>query len=316
MAVSVIKAEKVVRTALGLLERELVLPRLVWRNAGGSFVGASGDAITIRLPAYAVARKRTLRSGDTRVKDDLTERSVTVNLTDDIYKVVQITDEELTLDIESFSSQVLAPNLAAIVRQLEDEVVAEVEGATYSANHEITLSEADTYASVVDARTLLNKARVPMSNRALVVGADAEAAILKDEQFRKFDQSGDSNALREAQIGRIAGFPVISVPALAPDEAYAFHQTAYVLATQSVAIPNGAPWGASLSWEGYAIRAVQAIDPDTVQNNVHFDVFAGTNHVSDEGHFDANGYWLPAVDPEDSAEGEEFVRAVKLTLGS
>lgn len=316
MAVSVIKAEKVVRTALGLLERELVLPRLVWRNAGGSFVGASGDAITIRLPAYAVARKRALRSGDTRVKDDLAERSVTVTLTDDIYKVVQITDEELTLDIESFSSQVLAPNLAAIVRQLEDEVVDEITTATYSTNYEIALDESDPFATVVDARTLLNKARVPMSGRVLAVGADVEAVILKDDNFRKADQAGGTDALREATIGRVAGLPVVSVPSLPPDEAYAFHQTAFVLATQSVAIPNGAPWGASLSWEGYAIRAVQAIDPDTVQNNVHFDVFAGTNHVKDEGSFDANGYWVPAVDPEDSGEGEELVRAVKISLGS
>lgn len=46
-----IKAEKVVATGLGLLEREVVLPRLVWRDAAIADVrGAKGDTITCRLP--------------------------------------------------------------------------------------------------------------------------------------------------------------------------------------------------------------------------------------------------------------------------
>jgi hypothetical protein len=317
MSVNVIKAEKVVRTALGLLERELVLPRLVWRDAGGSFVGAKGDAITIRLPSYAVARKRGLRSGAARVVDDLHERSVTVELTDNIYKRVQISDEELTLDIEEFASQVLAPNLSAIVRQLEDEVVDEIAEAVYPAAHVLPLDADEPYNTIVDARNRLNKARVPMSMRTLAVGADVESVVLKSEQFVRADASGSTDALREAQIGRIAGMPVINVPSLAPAEAYAFHSTAYVLSTQAPVVPNGAPWGASLSWEDFALRVVQALDPDEVVDNVHFDVFAGTNHVQDHGSFDDDGLWVPSVEPDlENGTDLQFVRAVKIEIGS
>lgn len=97
-----IKATRVVSTALGLLVRELSLPQTVWRDAAGDFRGAKDDTISIRVHAYAPARKRALRSGAGRTKDTLHERKVDVTLDTDVYKDVGITDEELTLDIANF----------------------------------------------------------------------------------------------------------------------------------------------------------------------------------------------------------------------
>jgi hypothetical protein len=314
MSINTIKAEKLVRTALGLLERETVLPRLVWRNAGGSFRGAKDDTITFRLPSYAVARKRNLRSGSSRTVDDLAERVVTVALTDDIYKRVKVTDEELTLDIDAFAEQVLAPNLNAIVRQLEDEVVAEVTGASYASDYSIELDESAPTETLTHARRLLNDARVPFSGRSVIVGSAVEEVLIND--LTPVLDTGSTGALREATIGRLRGFDVVSVPSLPPEKAYAFHQTAYVLGTETPEVPDGAPWGSAQEWEGFSLRVVQVLDPDTVENNVHFDVFAGTNHTTDIGHFDDSGYWVPAVDPDDEAEDEEFVRAVEIAIGS
>jgi hypothetical protein len=45
-----LKPTVIARTALGLLERELVLPSLVWRDAVADFAGAQGDTVTIRVP--------------------------------------------------------------------------------------------------------------------------------------------------------------------------------------------------------------------------------------------------------------------------
>ena len=49
MANSFIKAERIASQALGLLEREIIIPALVWRNAGGDLAGAAGDTITIKV---------------------------------------------------------------------------------------------------------------------------------------------------------------------------------------------------------------------------------------------------------------------------
>ncbi|WP_117198972.1 P22 phage major capsid protein family protein [Nocardiopsis sp. TNDT3] len=315
MANEFIKAEKVVSTALGLLEREVVLPNLVWRDAGGDFRGAKGDTITVRLPSYFKAKKRPLRSGAPRVKSQLTERAVPVTLTTDIYGDIPITDEELTLDIADFGTQVLNPTLSGVGRALEEELVETITGATYA--HTLTLDTVDPFDTFVDARERLNNARVPFSGRAVAVGSAVESAILKSDHFNKVDQSGSDNALREAIVGRIAGFDVVSVPALAPDEAFAFHQTAYVQSAMAPVIPAGAPWGATQSFNGFAVRTVRVFDPDEVEDRFILDAWTGTDIVTDVGHLDpVTGIFEPAENPEESGAEEHFIRAVKIEMGS
>lgn len=314
MANAFIKAEQIVRAALGLLERQIVLPGLVWRNAGGDFAGAKDDTISIRLPAYANSRKRTMRSGDPLTIDELDERKVDVTLTEHIYKAIGVTDEELTLDIESFGRQVLQPAGASVARGLEDEVGDLMSGATYE--NEVEVDPASPYDAIVDARKHLNDASVPFDERAIVAGSSIEAALLKSEQFARADASGSTAALREAQIGRVAGFPVFTSNAIAPDEAYAFHRSAYVLSMRSPVVPDGATWGRSESFAGLAMRALRDYDFTNVRDRLLMDVFAGTNIVEDAGEIDANGKFVPDEDPDSSPEAEIFVRAVKLTLGS
>ena len=178
-----IKAEKVTATALGLLLRELTLPQLVWRDAAGDFAGAKNDTISIRLPAYAPARSRALRSGASRTKDGLFERKVDVTLDLDVYKDIPITDEQLTLDIADFGAQVLNPVLIGIAEGLEQDLADTMTGATYQSTLTHTLASDDPYGTVVSARMLLNNAHVPLAGRALVVGTDFEAALLNSSKF-------------------------------------------------------------------------------------------------------------------------------------
>ncbi|MFW6091494.1 MAG: P22 phage major capsid protein family protein [Actinomycetota bacterium] len=310
MAVEPIKAERVVMTALGLLERESVLAGLVWRDAAGDFRGAKDDTITIRVPAYAKANKRTLRSGSSRSKTNLKERGVDVTLADNLYEVVEINDEELTLDIEAFDRQVTAPMTRGIARGLEDEILDELDAPDYHFHH--ALDQDDPHKTIAKARRNLNDARVPMEGRRLIVGSAVEELLLTDPQFVRADQSGSTSALRDAQLGRIYNFPVFAVPGLDPESAYAFHRTAFVLNQRAPMVPRGAPWGATRAFEGFSIRYVQTVNQDDPVDQVHADVFVGTNHVSDVGTFDADGLFEPAEDPDETAETELFVRAVKI----
>jgi hypothetical protein len=315
VAVNVIKAERVVRTMLGVLERDSVLARMMWRNPAGDFRGAKGDAITIKVPAYTNANKRDLRSGTPRTKSNLTERRVIVTLDTDLYKVIPITDEELTLDIESFEEQIVAPVASSLVRGIEDEALALAEGATYQ--HTVNFDDFSApFDAIARARRLLNDSRVPMAGRVLVVGSAVEELLLTDPQFVRVDQSGSTEALREAQIGRVAGTPVFTVPGLEPGTAFMFHQTAYALSYRAPFVPRGAPWGATMAWEGFALRVVQAIDPDEVVDNFHADVWTGTNVVRDYGTIDGNGFFVPSENPDLDNDIPLFVRAVKLTGGS
>jgi hypothetical protein len=321
MTVTTIKAEKVVSTALALLDREVVLPGTVWRDAAGDFRGAKDDTISIRLPSYTSARKNTLRAGSARTRDALVERKVDVTLTSRLYKDIEVTDENFTLDILDFTAQVMAPCLRSIVRGYEDEVADLMEGATYQV--EIELNEADPLNGLRSARKALNNASVPQSDRFLAFGSDVEEAVLNAQTFQEnVARTGDATALRDAAMGRIAGFTPFVSNALEPDEAYAYHRTAYVLNTRAPMVPAGAPWGATLSEGGFAIRAVQVLDPTDIVNILATEAWVGSNVVTDHGSIDAKGKFVPSADPEnpvtpaghDAVQSARFVRAVKLAL--
>lgn len=309
-----IKAEKVVATSLGLLEREVVLPRLVWRDAAGDFRGSKGDTISLRLPAYGKANKRTLRGGAARTKSALHERKVDVSLTQDIYMDVPISDEEMTLDIEDFGSQVLTPVLGGVARALEDEVATLITGATYA--NSVEFDVAHPKAVIAEARELLNKANVPAGQRTLLIGSEIDTAIIQLDDFVRFDASGTTDTLREAMIGRVYGFDVVTSNLIAPGEAFAFHQTAYVLNSRAPIVPAGAPWGATQSFAGFAVRTVRVFDPDEVEDRFVADAWCGTNVVKDQGAFNTKGVWEPAETPATDGSDAKLIRAVHLTAAA
>lgn len=321
MAVTTIKATRVVSTILGVLERDTVLANLVWRDAAGDFRGAAGDTITIRVPAYTEADSRDLRSGTTRVASNLTERIVPVTLNTDLYKRVPITDEELTLDIIEFEKQIITPVASALVRGVETEIIGLLESSSYE--FDVAFDDfTRPYDACVRARRHLNDSRVPMEGRALVVGSGIEELLLTDEQFVRADYSGDTMAFRNAMIGRIAGFNVFYVPGLPPDEAFAFHRTAFILSTRAPMVPRGVPQGqgATMEFNGFSLRTVFLTDPEQVVDNFNADIWTGTNIVRDYGSIvddgdlePGTGFFVPDPDPDLDNDTPLFVRAVHLS---
>lgn len=317
MASTYIKATKVVATALGILERESVLSRLVWANPVGDFAGALSDTITIRVPAYVVARTRTLRGGTPITVDDLNETAIDVKLDTDVYKGIKVTDENLTLDITDFSAQVLNPILRSIVMGLEDAVAAAIAGATYELT--LALNDADPYVTAVAAREKLNLCNVPTSGRVLLVGSGIETKILTSPRFTALINGGTPDgvdALHEAIIGRLAGFTVIQSNGVATDKAYAFHKSAYVLSTRAPLVPDGASWGSSQSFGGLALRVIKDYDPLNLVDRCIASTWLGTGVVMDKGTLSAVaghvGQFLP---DETGAAAPILVRAVEITDG-
>lgn len=311
MATNLLKATRVVNTMLGQLERETVLANLVWRDAGGSFRGVFGDTITLRVPAYAEARVRTLRQG-TLVVDDLQEIPVPITLNRDIYRGVNVSDENLTLDIDDFTAQVSNPVMRAIVRGVESQLATLMSGATYQ--NTVTVDESDPYPGLVKARKYLNDANVPMVGRAVVVGSSIEAALLNSDRLARVDASGSDDALRLAQIGRISGFDVFTSNAIDPDKGYAFHETAYVLSSQAPIVPDGVSWGQAASFDGFAIRAIKDYNALSVTDRFIGSVYIGTNIVEDYGTIDGNGKFVPSVEVDLDEDDPIFVRAVELDM--
>lgn len=303
MANAFIKPNAIVDTVLGMLQGELVLTQLVWKDGLGDFAGKYNDTVTIRIPQPTDANTRVLRgTGAQRnlTVSDLTETSVDVKLTDDVYNLVVLTDEEKTLDIYDFAGQVLNRQVDAVARKLEQGLADTITGAPYSTTH---LAAADgVYDAIIHARRQLNDAFVPRQGRVLVVGSGIEEALLLDDRFLRFDSTGDSSnsALREARIGRIAGQDIIVSDYIPHNEGYLFHMTAFAMVTRPPSAPmSGADRVAATgSANGIALRWLGDYDPSVTSDRSLVDTFVGYKAI---------------VDPLDG-ENENIVRAAKIEL--
>ncbi len=285
MANETLKAERIVEAAVLLLQREIVLPRLVWRQADADFIGAKDDTITLRVPAVLDARTRTMRSNTALQADEFAETAVPVKLDTHVYSLLKVRDEELTLDIKDFARQVLAPQIRAVAEGMEDVVAAALAAATPEASNIAFVEGTDEpFDVLIDARRELNLLNVPMEGRVFLAGANVEAALLKSEKFNRVDQSGTSDALRDATLNRIAGFTIVTSNAIDPDAAYAFHRTAVAMGIVAPDLPDGAPSKARVSLDGLAMRYLRDYAPENSTGPVDrtlVDSFVGAASVED-----------------------------------
>lgn len=74
------------------------------------------------------------------------------------------------------------------------------------------------YAAILKVRGALNLALAPKTDRYLIINSAFEAQLLSDSsKLTSFDKVGDSDGLREASIGRILGFNVVTSDFLAEE---------------------------------------------------------------------------------------------------
>jgi len=302
-----VKAEKIVDQGLGMLQRELVLPRLVSRLAASDFVGSKNDTVNVKVPSILSAREYTFRNNRNSpiTYDDLEELSIPVTLDKHVYSGVKITDEQLTLDIASWGEQVARPQIRAVAEKLESYIASAMSAANYAETVQYDGVEtgegvSSIYETLVEARSVLNKANVPAGGRVALLGANVEAAALLSPNLVNVDQSGTDSALREATIGRLAGFTVIgNCNSIDPDFAVAFHPTAFAFANMAPEVPSGATAGATSAFEGLAMRWIRDYDPDHLQDRSVYSSFAGATSVEDGR-------------AEDGSLTDENVRAVEI----
>ena len=289
MANTFIKAEQIVEAAALLLQREIVLPRTVWTQPSASFVGALDDTITLRVPAVRTARTRTMRSTTPLTADDLAETSVPVKLDTHVYDLLNITDEQLTLDIVDFARQVLQPQMRAVAEGMEGVIATALENADVAAQQILASIDTSTpptsgeaYGVAVAARKVLNRLNVPRSERFMVLGAALEAWFLQDPVVVNHN-SGSRTALEEATINRIAGFTILGSNAVDDEDGFAYHRTAIAFGNVAPALPEGAAMKARVAIEGLALRYLRDYNPTNSTGPVDrslVDAFVGAASVN------------------------------------
>lgn len=285
MANTFLTPNVVARAALATLYETTVMAPLVHRDYENEFVPGVGSTVSIRKPAVFEAKEFDRLTGIE--VQDVTENSVDVTLNHIADVSFAVTAEDLTLNVQDFTEQLLAPAMEAISQKIDrdilsfrDDITAEV-GQVAGDN----LFGWDDPRVMIDAGRVLTQANVPLTERRYVFGPIAAAHYQADPLFHEADRRGDTEGLQEAAIGRKFGFdnyvtqnirvPEQTAGNSTTEVGVAFHRTAVALVTRPLELPRGAQNAAIESYKGLSLRVVYDYDINKKQDIVSIDCLYG-----------------------------------------
>lgn len=276
-----INASVVGRMALAHLYESTIMLPLVTRDWENDFVNGVGDTITIRKPATFTAQDY---NGSTISAQTITESSTTLVLNKHKDVSVRVTSKELALNIEDFSTQVVAPALEAISQAVDRDILACRDQITQAVGQFPTTQWEDPKV-LIDARTVLSSSpnNVPLTDRYVVVGPRMSGEWLKNDLFNRVDASGDTVALREGSLGtRKFGFTPYESQNVLDNEGIAFHRTAITFASRPLPVPQGTVDSAITTYKGLGIRTVFGYDMNLKATIMSLDLLYGVKAIAPE----------------------------------
>lgn len=282
-------ASQISALSVELLTRNLALPMTVSRIPGGEFAGSNGDTITVRVRQPRSANIQSTPGADVSANfSQISETAVDVTLAH-LYDGVNVTDEELSLELVSFGSQVTEPQVRAIAIGAEDQLASAMNGLAADDSMDSTVSPAEdeTERVILAAREALSSSDVPMGDRTLAVAPDVMTRLLNVPNFVRSDALGDgrSTALRDARMGRIYGFDVVESNGLTASTGVAYHRSGFAFANRTPVVPRGATDSATRTENGIGMRHIWQYNPGTLTDQSVLSTFAGASVVEQDRVF-------------------------------
>lgn len=291
MAHTLIKPTVVASRAVAVLYNTMVLAGLVSRDFDSDFDGHVGDTVNVRTPATFAAK--TFDESVGIELQDATETSFAIVLDTILDVSFAIGAKDKTLNIENFDQQFITPAMTAIAQEVDGRIaeglVDTAEGSggggTVTQTYNATTKPGNVYRN---ARVKLGRAKLPLTERYAVLSPEAVGIVTTDDLLVKANESGTTDALRNANIGRVFGIDnfesqVFGLGAGDRGQAdgIAFHRSTYVLATRTLETPDGiaASQVSVQSMGGVGIRVISEYDVNKKRDIVSLDTLMGVKEV-------------------------------------
>lgn len=258
------------------------LTRTVRQDFSQEFVAGIGQTVNVKGRISAgTARRYTKAQRNAREQiqfNDLTQQWFPVTLEDQVYNAVRLPDDFATFTLKDLTKEVLRPQAESVVEELAAPLITQMSAvATADGIPTIDPDGSNFRQTLIRLRKELNDRHVPTADRFFAVGSGLEAAALSDELLQKQNESGTTETLRNATIGRLFGFTIVTDPALAEDFGVAYHRDAFAHVTRPSREPEGAAKSATVSQDGFALRWIQHYNPNQLEDQSVVDTFYGAD---------------------------------------
>lgn len=290
MANTFITPTVVASRGLATLYNNTLLAALVSQDFNAEFAGKVGDTITVRKPATFTAATFNTTSRTTTWQD-ATEDSIDVTLDTIKHVPFHVTDEQMTLEISDFQTQLLSPAMEALAQAIDGDLAEKLVDAAEGAGGGGTVHITDDPATPDSANYVFRKARekltrnkLPLMDRYAVLSPEGTTVALGDEIFLAADKSGSTDALRNAIVGKALGFETYESQVFGSGpgdrgqaDGVAFHKSAVIAAIRPLNKPRGvaAENAAVQNYKGLSLRVIYSYDEEAKQDQVVVDIMYG-----------------------------------------
>jgi hypothetical protein len=258
-------AENVARVASTIVGEDLNLSAHVFRDFEADFAAGKGNIVKVRVPGAVAAQTRSIYdTSSPLVSDEIAEQSIDVTLTDHVYDNVVLSEGDLDLEITDFAKQVLRPQATAIVRHIEKTVAAAIKATPETTSI--------TYAAAEPAKTFTKIRKALRDN-----GVSTEAPLVAAVGSSVYGDLLDADAIDDQ--GKVRGILVVESTRLASDEIVGFIREAFALVVRAPQVPQGAPFGASVSEGGFALRYIRSFDGTVAADRSLVSAFVGVQSM-------------------------------------
>jgi hypothetical protein len=143
----------VAQAAAELIALDLPLSATTYRDAEAAFGYGSGSIVRVRVPGATPTFTRGAYATTELETGDLSEGAIPVTLETDAYSSVLLPHAEMSLDIQSFGGQVLAPQARSVASYIERTTAAAMQATPVDTA--ITYDAAKPRATVIAMRAAL-----------------------------------------------------------------------------------------------------------------------------------------------------------------
>ena len=189
---------------LAILEENMVASALVNRDFEKYF-NKFGDTVNTRRPREFTGKRKV--KGDAVTVQDAVADNVQVVLDQWNHVSFTIDDIEDTMSMKKLSDEYARPAAMALARMVDQVVLGQypqfLPNVAGNLNG-ITTSNVKDY--VIDLRQVMDDTKCYQENRNLILTSKTEGDMLRPEWFTSADKRGDTEGLRNAELGHKLGF--------------------------------------------------------------------------------------------------------------
>lgn len=206
MANTLITPVVIAKMALFHLENNIIMGQCVHREYKNEFVKA-GSSVNIRQPVKFVAS-----DGATRVNQDVIESNTSITVNKRKHVSWEFLTQDLTLTVEDYSERYIKPAAIALANEIDLSLCQEGSEAFAHAVGTVGTTPS-SFNSLADVGARMDNESIPADGqRKLILNPDSRWALANGlggtGSSGVFNGDIVSNMVRDAHLGRLAGFSI------------------------------------------------------------------------------------------------------------